>query len=309
MSRQNYLGIFGHVALDVLITVDNFPEPNTCGEVKNRKTLFGGTGANLAVAASRLGVKSAIASFVGDDFPTELREFMTSLDIDLKELVTVEGGRTPTIIMVSDGSHNQIGFVDQGVMREQDKLPFLEHTIVDSEVVHVGTGRPGYALQVCDRARRENKIISFDPAQELSYVYSEEQFNKILPFVDIFFCNEKELEIALRYTGLSEPEALLSTINTLVITRGASGSSIISKEAGPFDIPSFKPERVVDTTGAGDSYRAGFYAAMSRGMSLEECGQAGSAASSFAVEEYGGQTSRASWEDVYRRAFGGKIEV
>ncbi|HDP96146.1 MAG TPA: carbohydrate kinase family protein [Euryarchaeota archaeon] len=304
MIRKNYLGVFGHVAVDVLISVDKFPEPNTCEEVKSRKTLFGGTGGNLVVAASRLGIKTSIASFVGDDLPIEFREFMTSLDIDLKDLITVEGGRTPTVIMVSDGSHNQTGFVDQGVMREQEKLPFLEHTIVDSEVVHVGTGRPSYALQVCKRARKENKIVAFDPAQELSYVYSQGEFVNMLPFVDILFCNEKELQTALQYAGLGEPEELLTRVNTVVMTRGARGSRIISKESGPFEIPSFKPAKVVDTTGAGDSYRAGFYAAMSRGMTLEECGLAGSAASSFAVEEFGGQASRATWDDVYRRAFG-----
>lgn len=308
MARENYLGVFGHVAIDTLASVEHFPEPNHCEAIIERTILFGGTGANLAAGASRLGVKTALASFVGDDFPIAFREVLEEMAVDLTDMVTIEGGRTPLVILISDGSNNQIGYVDQGVMRDQDRFPLLEHTIKNSKVVHVGTGRPGYSLNVCKRARDEGKKIAFDPAQELNYVYTPEEFSKVLPIVDMFFCNETELRIALNYLDMREPEELLRFIDMLVITMGNRGSRILTRDGEDVTVPSSEPRKVVDTTGAGDAYRAGFYAGLSHKLSLEGCGAVASACASFAVESLGGQARLPSWEEVQRRAFGHRTQ-
>jgi len=304
MVRENFLGVYGHVAIDTLVTVREFPEPNSCEAVIDRRTVFGGTAANLAVFASAMGVKTALASFVGDDFPIEYRKSLDEMGIDLTDLITINGGRTPAVIMASDESHNQIGFVDQGVMRDQDQRPLLEYTIESSKIVHVGTGRPAYAYRVCKRAKEEKRRVAFDPAQELHYVYSRDEFSRVLPCTDIFFCNEAELRVSLEYLDLKEPKDLLEFVDTLIITSGKRGSRILTRDEDVIEIQPCKPKEIVDTTGAGDAYRAGFYAGLSRSLSLEECGALASASASFAVESFSVQTRPPTWDDVWRRAFG-----
>lgn len=304
MPRKNFLGVFGHVAVDTICTVKSFPTINTCEGVIDRRVEYGGTAGNLAFYAANMGVPTSLASFVGSDFPNSYRDHLEAAGIDLTDLVTVKGARTASIIMISDSSHRQMGFVDQGVMLRQNSLEVPNHSINGVEVVHVGTGRPGFARRVCKRAKSLGKIVAIDPAQELSYVYSAKDFSSIVRLANIFFCNEIELKIALRYLNKKKPEDLLAFVHTLVITLGKRGSRILTSDGMDIDISPAQPRKIVDTTGAGDAYRAGFYAGMYRGYSLEKCGMIASAAASFAVESFGGQSNPPSWKDVQRRAFG-----
>jgi len=303
MPRENFLGVFGHVAVDVICSVAKFPRANTCEAIVDRRTEFGGTAGNMAVFAATLGVPTALASLIGDDFPADYMRFLRSKRIDLADLKTIKGMRTPSVIMVSDSSHNQIGFVDQGAILAQGEIALQKHTIDSSKVVHVGTGRPKYSLQVCRSARKKGKLVAFDPAQEIHYVYNARTFSSVIREADIFFCNESELSVALRYLRLKKAEDLLDIVDTLIVTVGKRGSRIMTCGGDDLTVPPCKPKKVVDTTGAGDAYRAGFYAGMRKGMALADCGAVASAAASFAVESFGGQTNLPSWHDVCDRAF------
>src|SRR5713101_3538056 len=76
-------------------------------------------------------------------------------------------------------------------------------------------------------------------------------------------------------------------LNTMPVSptspRNSRGSAIYTRD-GKIKIPRVRPKRVVDVTGAGDAYRAGFYAGLSRGFDLRRCGILGSTVASFAVE-------------------------
>jgi len=295
------LGVYGHTALDIIYNSESFPEPNTCVEMKDRVEHFGGTGANIARMASSMGVRTALASHVGDDFP---KEFMTALKasgIDTTDVVKVRGKRTSFIIMISDKDHNQLGFVDQGAVLEQEKLPVRTHTVLSSKFVHIGTGRPSYALKVAKLARRKKKTVAFDPAQELSYVYTPETFKSVLEQSDILFANSSELDRAKAYLNVAEDPELLSYVKMVVNTRGSKGSRIMTED-DEIIVGMIQPDRVVDTTGAGDGFRAGFYAGLSRSLPIEECAWIGAATASFIVESVGAQSVLPTWDMVQRRA-------
>lgn len=301
MRASNFLGAYGHTALDIIYNAEKFPSPNTTVELLGRHELYGGTGANLARLASSLGVKTALASHVGDDFPAEFMEALRKSGIDTTDVVKVHGARTPFIIMVSDKDHNQIGFVDQGAMRLQEELPLRTHTVDSSKFVHIGTGRPGYALKIAKRARSKKRTVAFDPAQELHYVYTAKAFKSVLDQSDILFVNSAELEKAKSYLRLKEDPELLSHVKMIINTRGRDGSRILTDD-DEIVVGTIQPDRVVDTTGAGDGFRAGFYAGLSRSLPLEECAWVGASAASFVVEGVGGQSSMPTWDMVLRRS-------
>ena len=301
MRKENFLGVYGHTALDIIYNSSDFPKPNTTVELLGRVEHFGGTGANLARIAAGLDVRVALASHVGDDIPQKFVDALKKGGVDITDLVKVRGSRTPFIIMISDKDHNQIGFVEQGAMREQDRLPLRTHTVDSSKFVHVGTGRPSYALKIAKRGRWKKKTVAFDPAQELHYVYGSETFRAVLEQSDIFFCNSAELEKAKTYLNLKEDVELLSYVRMVVNTKGGEGSRIMTEDDEVL-VGTIQPDKVVDTTGAGDGFRAGFYAALNKSLSIEECAWAGAAAASFVVEGMGAQSTLPSWEMVQRRA-------
>lgn len=301
MRRSNFLGVYGHTALDIIYSAERFPEPNTCVEMKDRAEHFGGTGANVARIAASLGVKTALASHVGDDFPGRYMDALRRSGIDTTDVVKVRGRRTPFIIIISDKEHNQMGFVDQGAVLEQERLPIRTHTVDSSKFVHIGTGRPSYMLKVARRAKARKKTVAFDPAQELHYVYTPESFKQIMEYCDILFANMAELARAKEYLNLKEDQELLSYVDMLVNTRGKEGSRILTED-DEIRIGTISADAVVDTTGAGDGYRAGFYAGLSRSLPLEECAWMGAATASFVVESVGAQSKLPTWEMVQRRA-------
>ena len=298
---QNFVGIFGHVNLDYIMEVEKLPEPNTSTQVSNVQRFFGGTGANVALMAASMGVKAALASFVGGDFPKDFKDTFINTGVDIQDLREMNNFLTPTCRIMTDPENNQIGIMDQGPMGEMDDFPIAQHTIESSQIIHIGTGRPAYYRKIMKAASQLNKPIYFDPAQELHYVYTPEVFAELLDMSHALFVNQNELATAMEYMNYSDKKQLLNHVELLVITLGKDGSQIVTKTE-EINIPAITPKAVVDPTGAGDAYRAGFYAGLSRNKTLDECGWLGAAAASFAIEVSGPVGKLPTWEEILKRS-------
>lgn len=298
---KNFVGVFGHVVMDYIVTLRRLPKPNTSIEILDRQRYFGGTGGNLARAAARLGVSASLASFVGGDFPADYRMALRKDGVDTADLRAVRGANTPTAWVFSDPRGNQMAVIDQGPMKEAARFPVLRHSVRDVELVHLATGRPEYYVRVAELAESLGRSIAFDPSQEIHYVYTPRLFRALLSQSKYFFGNEAEIVRAKRLARVTSTEGLLRTTAVVVATLGSRGSAVYTRE-GRIRIPRIPPRRVVDVTGAGDAYRAGFYAGLARGFDLRRCGILGSAVASFVVEKKGTQSNLPTWPQVLRRA-------
>ncbi len=296
-----FLTVYGHVCLDQIMSLERFPEANTSVDIVEKHRYFGGTGANIATVAASLGVPTALVSYVGSDLPDEFRRNMESRGVDLSEVETVDGYETSTVMIVTDEEQNQVAFVYQGPMRDMDDFDLLTARASESSIVHISTGRPGYYLRLMERLRSSGKEISFDPAQEIHHIWSAETFPRGISLADTFFCNANELRTALRYLGMERPEELLGKVKTVINTRGAEGSIAYTAD-GARSVLAARPGAIVDPTGAGDAFRAGYYAGRYYGHPLEECLAYGNAAASFALEAKGGVGRVPTWEMVEKRA-------
>jgi len=296
-----FLCVYGHTNLDYIMTLGHFPELNTSVNVEEKKRYFGGTGANVATIAASLGVPTALVSYVGPDFPAEFLSLMEEKGVDLRDLVVVQDQETPTVWVISDAEHNQIAYVYQGPMACMESMPIRMDAALESTWVHIMTGRPPYYLQVMQRCAQEGKSVSFDPAQEVHHVWNADWFGRAISMADILFCNENELRAAMRYLGTSNIEGLLQKVDLLVNTQGSRGVVIFGPE-GRMEVPAIPPERVVDTTGAGDAFRAGFYAGKYRGLKLRDCAVVGASAASYVIEATGSLTNIPDWDQVMERA-------
>ena len=302
MAVRNFLGVYGHVVLDHILAVPKLPAPETTVRVLDRNRYFGGTAGNIARMASRLGVRTALASFVGSDFPADYRSALEAEGVDLADLRTVRGATTPSAWIFTAPDGRQTTVIDQGPMWEAHRRTTPEHAARSAQVVHLGTGRADYHLKVARLAARLGKTIALDPSQELSYAYTRSSFRALLRLARLFFGNEAEVRLSLRYMGLREPQELLRHVEQVVMTLGRKGSVVYTRAEGIHRIPRIQPRRVVDVTGAGDAYRAGYYAGMSRGYDPMRCGLLGSAVASFVLEGRGPQTAIPTWDRAVSRA-------
>ena len=110
--------------------------------------------------------------------------------------------------------------------------------------------------------------------------------------VDILFANESEITSLYETTSFDEAMAAARRdVSLAVLTRGPVGSLIVSRDAiDPIDpVP---PARIVDTTGAGDLYAAGFLYGLTHDLSLAQSGHLGSACASAVIEQYGARVHR-----------------
>jgi adenosine kinase len=118
-------------------------------------------------------------------------------------------------------------------------------------------------------------------------------------------CNDYELELIRQKTGCGEPE-ILQHAGILVVTRGEHGCTILTA-ADRIDVPAVAPQQIVDPTGVGDAFRAGFLKGMALDASLETCGRLGSVAATYALEHLGGTNHAFTWEEFlgrYEESFG-----
>jgi len=297
----NVLAVFGHTNVDHITLVPKFPPMNQSIQIDGFQRLWGGTAANVAVVAARLGVPTALASFIGEGFPVEFLSDLRGSGLDLTDLTVVEGYPTPECFIFSDGDENQMAFVVQGPMDAAGEMELQTYSIEGSGTVHICTGNVAYHMRVAEEARRLGKRVCFDPGQELHYKWDADAFTRMMDLSDVLFLNHSELRRALKYTRMTKPRDLLRFVEVLVLTRGKEGSSMRTREER-IDVPMVPAEVVEDTTGAGDAFRGGYYAGVHRGMPPRDCLLLGAAVASFVVERQGPQTNIPTFEQAWERA-------
>lgn len=293
-----FVSVYGHVTIDTIFGIDTFLPPGITADALSKKTALGGTGPNIAVAAARLGCPTALCAFIGPDMPASYLDLMRDSGLIMDEVVTVEQ-ETSSCVIINDKDLVTRVFFYQGPQGNADSLGIrLTGMASKSRHVHFCTGQPSYYVSLM-RELRGGPSISLDPAQEVHRVWNEGLVREALPMSDALFCNELEAATIQRYLGIGD---VLDAGPSLVVrTDGDSGSTArVGDET--IRIPLVKARRAVDVTGAGDNYRAGFYAALYRGYDVPEALVIASSVASFAVEEVGALNNVPTWEQALERA-------
>ncbi len=268
---------FGHVNLDIILRVTSLVDKGKSGEVLEMKERIGGTAYNAYRSLRALGVPAHIFTVVAHNFP----EFL--------EGPVIRTRHTPQCWIITDGLE-QTAYVYQGIWKHASELHIDMDTLTNYQWLHFSTGNPEFYLQVAQTAKDMDVKIGFDPSQEIHYIYSKELFRQLLSLSYIFFCNQTEYNQARKWAG----DILEDKI--IIRTEGARGASLYIPKHGWKRIGGYKV-KVIDTTGAGDSFRAGFYAAVFRGYGLENAIKIGNLVASKVVSQETGYFT-GNWEDI-----------
>jgi ribokinase len=286
--------VVGHTAIDHIFRVPALPERHTSTYITAHQVFFGGGAANIAAGIARLGEEVTLVSAVGKDFVGSAYDrWMDELGIH-KQLFVVDWARTPTACMFTDDNGDQVTYFDWGASAtfQREEAPALDF-------VHLATADPFFNVRVAARST----FVSFDPGQDLLN-YSREQLVEILSHTSLLFANRHEIAGVSRGIDRSE-ESIIRGIPLAVITMDAEGSNVYIDGERHF-VP-VVPVQLVDPTGAGDAYRAGFLTGYVRGFPPLECARIGTVTASFVVEKAGCQTNLPDWammQERYRRHFG-----
>lgn len=298
MSKNPFLTVYGHVSIDQIISLKEFPKVNTSVDITDKRRYLGGTGGNIATIAASLGVPTAICSYVGCDFPPEYKKMMKKNGLILDELVEVQEYETSTALIVNNQHNDQITYFYQGPMGSMDKEHAISGMASRSKMVHFSTGSPEYYLAVMDILKPKGIKISLDPAQEVHRIWNADTFCKAIKYSDNLFSNQYEMSSMLSYLNLKEPDEI--PVEMAIRTKGKDGADIWIN-GKRMEVTAIRPASVVDTTGAGDAFRAGFYAGRYRNYGVQKSALIGSAAASFVIESVGSLTKIPTWEQVLSR--------
>ena len=253
----------------------------------------GGTAGNIAYNLALLNCNAAVMATAGGDFDSYAK-FLEKAGVDLGLLKVTEDESTSMAMILTDKGNNQITAFHPGAMNLADSLS-VEGTKGDYCVI-APTKPEAMARMV--RECKELKIpYLYDPGMQLPRM-SDSDLIEGIKGCEVLIANDYEMgQIESRIGSLEsrKPKILITALGAKGSVREAEGKNIEVKAA--------KPQEVLDPTGAGDAYRAGFLAGYLRGLDLKICGQMGSIASCYVVEKYGTTNHRFSLEEFEQRYF------
>ena len=302
----------GDANVDLIAPVESFPGKG--GEVSTGKLhkCAGGSAANLCVALARLGQDSRFIGRVGDD---SLGRFL--IDNFRKEKVNISqlqidekvGTGLQFIAITRDGERTMYGFRGANIYLSADEIDM--GSVKNSRVLHIS----GYALlsdpqrkttiKILKVARGAGALVSLDvgvlPATKVA-----NRVHSILRSIDILFLGELEVSALV---GTKKPEKAAKDLlkfgpKIVALKLGRKGCFILT-EMERVRSPAF-PIKVVDTTGAGDAFDAGFLTGVIGEWGLKRTARFANALGSLSTTKIGAQSALPNRREVKRflRRFG-----
>jgi len=292
--------VVGALAFDTILYCRKFPERNMAVPLTGLYSVYGGAAGNTAALLGGMGDKTALVSLAGDDFPgSDYERHFHALGVDTSHVRIVSGAYTTRAYMAVDAKNDLQSYFFWGAAQVFQRLLVPRLAIGKHDVIHIATGDPAFNKRLV--SAYEGATVSFDTGYDTP-LYSKKDLEFIFRRVELLSMNEHELAVILKRTGNKSPSDLLDYgMRALIVTYGPKGSAVYTR-GGVERVGAYSVKRVVDPTGAGDAYRAGFLAGYVRRMPLKQCAKAGAAAASFVIEGVGAQCAAPSWEDVMRRA-------
>jgi len=264
----------------------------------------GGIAPNIAYTMALLGEHPRVMATVGEDF-NEYRQWLESKGVDTTLMQIIPGLYTASFFATTDQSNSQIASFYPGAMgvAAQQSLRDVQNR---PNLVVVSPNSPEAMTKFAAECRELSIPYLYDPSQQILRLEGPELIRD-MDGAHFLFVNDYEFELISRKTGF-DLARMLQHVDVIVVTRGKDGSTVYA--AGKeYNIPVVPEVTIVDPTGVGDAFRAGFLAGYARGWSWQLCGQIGSLAATYCLEHKGTQNhsfTRLAFVKRFRQHFDDK---
>lgn len=301
----------GSVAYDYLMTFPGLFKEQILPErlasislsflVESMSKQRGGIAPNIAYSMALLGTKPRVMATVGEDFG-EYRQWLESKGVDTSLMKVIPGEFTASFFATTDQASAQIASFYPGAMAHSSTQS-LKELDQKPDLVIVSPSAPDAMMKFPAECRELGIPYLYDPSQQVLRLEGEE-IARDMEGANFLFCNDYEFGLISKKTGWSLDQ-ILGHVKVLVVTRGKHGADLyVGGES--VHIPTVPEKEIVDPTGVGDAFRGGFLAGYSRGLDWKLCGEIGSLAAVYCLEQKGTQShsySRQEFVDRFRKHF------
>jgi len=302
MTQEFDLLVLGDVKPDLIVTADRLPEFEEGERLLERSALtLGGSGGIAACGAAALGLRVAFAGVVGDDaFGRFVIESLEAHGVETSG-VLVDPERITGLSIVVKRDEDEAVMTDVGTVSALHESHVDRSVLSTSRHVHVSSLylqeslRPGLRA-LFEEAHRHGASTSVDPNRDPTGNWDGGLFD-LMSETDVFFANSTEIRAI---TGVDDvdvaAEALAERGAVVAVKFGQGGGlamwgdEVVRSEAIPID--------VIDTTGAGATFAAGFIAGRLRGWSLERCLALAVACASLSMQALGGTAAQPTMDEA-----------
>ncbi len=298
----------GQLAVDILVRpVDclDFAEDTRRVELIELKN--GGDCLNVATGVSKLGCGVGFVGKIGEDHWGDfLAAAMDRIGIDRRGLKrTAEAGTCSVVVLIN--SEGERVFFYHGGTNDLLSLEDVDLSLVEeAEAVHVGGTYllPRFdgegAAMLFAEARSKGKLTSMDVTWDTRGLWLK-TIERCLPNLSFFLPSYREAE---KITKRSKPEDMASFlqemgVQNVIVKLGRDGCYVKPEGEKGFFVGAF-PTRVVDTTGAGDSFVAGFLAGVLRNWHLKKCATFANAVAALNIQQVGATAGIPTFDEACR---------
>lgn len=312
--KQNYMNKYdiaaiGELNVDLILNkIEGFPEMGKEKFAGDMLLTLGSSTAIFAANASSLGSSVCFVGMVGkDSFGELVKNSLQEKGVSTEFLIERADTATGATIVMSY-AEDRANVTYQGAMDIMG-LDDIDATVFDRvRHIHLSSLFMQSALlrdveRLLEVATSKGITISldtqWDPAEEWRLNYE-----KVLPMINIFLPNEKELQALTATSSLEEAiERVVPFLGeAMVVKMGSKGSLLVRKDGSRHLLPSFLNRNVVDAIGAGDSFNSGFVSAYVKGLELEKCQEIGNMTGALTTTAAGGTGAFTSPEEIERRS-------
>ncbi len=283
VSVMKKIAVIGSINMDLTAKAERHPGKGETVSGRELQYIPGGKGANQAVAAARLGGNVAMFGCVGEDaFADRLVENLRCNGVDASHISRISGESSGiAMITVAEGDNSIVvipganEFVTPGYLEER------KSAILEADIIVLQNEIPMESVEYAAAIGRETgKVVIYNPAPVVPLP------QRILENISYIIPNEHE--VSLLFPGNNDLDSLLEKQGgKLIVTLGAEGAAAWA-DGHILRIPT-RPARVVDTTGAGDTFNGAFAFGLASGYSVEEALRFANVAASLSTEKYGAQ--------------------
>ena len=311
MNTQNALDVvcLGNSVADVIThTVDEIPPTGTLVYKDSIELYSGGCALSSAIDMARLGIKSAlIAKFGKDSFGDFLRSVALKDGVDIEGVKSSDMPTSASVALVnSQGERTFLhcpganaDFTDTDI--DWDIIARTKYVFAGGIMIMPGfDGEP--CARVFKRCREMGKITVLDTAWDSTARWME-KLESSLPYTDLFMPSVEEAEKLSGKKSLDEMADVFFAhgVKQVVIKTGKNGCYLReARDAAPVYLSTYSHIKPVCTTGAGDSFCAGFLTALVKGMSFVEAGRFANAVGTHCIMRTGATAGIVTYEQTLK---------
>ena len=298
---KNKIVVIGSSNVDLLMKMDHLPEKGETVTDAVFMQVYGGKGANQAVAAARAGGKVAFVNCVGEDaYTPQMVQNYKNDGIDTRFVFHEKGMASGHALIMIGGEGMNYLSVAPGANYEltpskiDDAIPVIDEAAIIVMQYEIPEETIKYVI---DMANQKNIPVLWNVAPARAFDFS------YISKVNILVLNEVEAGFLAEMTVENEADAekaaeklVAQGVEKVIITLGSQGAFVLTKDE-KVSVPSFKVN-AVDTTAAGDTFCGAFAVALVEGKSLKESLRFASAAAAISVTRIGAQPSAPKREEI-----------